>query len=465
MRLERVAEITGGTVVPAGADVDVSAVAHDSRAVTPGTLFLCVPGEHTDGHDHAPAAVRAGAVALVCERPLDLGVPEVQVASARVAMGRVAAEFHGHPSQHLAVVGVTGTNGKTTVVHLLAAILRHAGRRPAVIGTLTGARTTPEAPDLQVLLAGFLGAGNDTVAMEVSSHALALDRVLGTRFRVAVFTNLSPEHLDFHETMDEYFAAKRRLFTAEYSERAVVDVDDPRGRELLETAEIPTTGFSVDDLEDLEVGLTSSRFRWRGHPVELALGGRFNVANAVAAAEAAVALGLDASAVAAGLGAAGAVPGRFEPVDAGQDFAVVVDYAHTPDGLERLLQTSRELVGSGRVIVVFGCGGDRDRGKRPLMGAVAGRLADHVVLTSDNPRSEDPAAIIEGVRAGFDDRPDLVVDPDRRSAIAAALAEARADDLVVIAGKGHETVQIIGEETVPFDDRLVARELLEELDR
>jgi UDP-N-acetylmuramoyl-L-alanyl-D-glutamate--2,6-diaminopimelate ligase len=463
VHLQEVAEITAGTVVPTGADVDVAALAYDSRAVTPGALFLCVPGEHTDGHDHAPAAVAAGAVALLVERPLDLGVPEVQVPDARAAMGVVAAAFHGHPSDHLDVVGVTGTNGKTTVVHLLQAVLRHAGRRPAVIGTLTGARTTPEAPDLQALLAGYLGSGRDSVAMEVSSHALALDRVVGTRFRVAVFTNLTPEHLDFHASMDDYFAAKARLFTPAFSDRAVVDVDDPRGRELLARAEVPTTGFSVEDLEDLAVGLTGSRFRWRGEAVDLQLGGRFNVANALAAAEAAVALDLDPATVAAGLGDAPPVPGRFEPVDAGQPFGVVVDYAHTPDGLERLLETSRELVGDGRVIVVFGCGGDRDRAKRPLMGAVAARLADRVLLTSDNPRSEDPAAIIEEVRAGIDDPETLVIDPDRRSAIRRALDAAGPGDLVVVAGKGHEPVQIVGDRTLPFDDRAVARELLEEI--
>ena len=442
------------------AEVDVSGVAHDSRAVVRGDLFCCVRGEHTDGHDHAAAAVSAGAVALLCEHGLDLPVPQVVVPDVRVAMGPAAAAVHGNPSERLMVVGVTGTNGKTTTVHLLAAVLAHAGRRAQVIGTLTGTRTTPEAPELQQRFAEFLAEGIDTVAMEVSSHALALHRVDGTRFRVAVFTNLSAEHLDFHPTMESYFQAKARLFTPELADAAVVNVDDPRGRLLRDASVIPTRGFSLDEIEGLEVGQASSRFRWRGEHVTVPLGGRFNVANALAAAETAITLGIEPAVAAEGLAAAGPVPGRFEAVDAGQDFGVVVDYAHTPDGLERLLDTARELVGEGSVLLVFGCGGDRDTAKRPRMGEVAGRLADRVVLTSDNPRSEDPATIISQVRSGFDDDRTLLVEPDRRRAIAVALDEAAPGDLVVIAGKGHETTQTVGDTTVPFDDRAVARELL-----
>ncbi len=455
-------EVPGATLVagPQAHTPDVTGIAYDSRSVRQGDLFCCVRGENADGHDHAPAAVDRGAVALLCERALPLPVAQLRVADARVAMAVVAAAFHGHPSEQLVVTGVTGTNGKTTTVHLLQSVLEHAGRRTAQIGTLTGARTTPEAPDLQALLAGFVVEGFDAVAMEVSSHALALHRVDGTRFRVAVFTNLSAEHLDFHRSMEDYFQAKARLFTPELTDVAVVNLDDPRGRLLRDAAVVTTIGFSVQDLDDLEVGRTSSRFRWRGERVEVPLGGRFNVSNALAAAEAAITLGIEPAAVAEGLAAAGPVPGRFEPVEAGQDFGVVVDYAHTPDGLERLLETGRELVGAGRLIVVFGCGGDRDRAKRPLMGGVASRLADRVVLTSDNPRSEDPAVIIEQVRSGIDDVSNLVVEPDRRQAIGRALDEARAGDLVVIAGKGHEPVQIIGDRTLVFDDRAVARELL-----
>ncbi|MBL8778373.1 MAG: UDP-N-acetylmuramoyl-L-alanyl-D-glutamate--2,6-diaminopimelate ligase [Acidimicrobiales bacterium] len=455
--------LDGARLVGAGdgdGEVDVTGVAHDSRAVAPGDLFCCVRGEHADGHDHAAAAVGAGAVALLCERRLDLPIPQVVVPDARAAMGPAAAAVHGNPSEHLVVIGVTGTNGKTTTVHLLSSILEHAGRRAEVIGTLTGARTTPEAPELQRRFADFLAAGVEAVAMEVSSHALALHRVDGTRFRAAVFTNLSAEHLDFHATMEEYFQAKARLFTPELADAAVVNVDDPRGRLLRDAAIIPTRGFSLDEVDDLEVGHTSSRFRWRDQHVTVPLGGRFNVANALAAAETAITLGIEPAVAAEGLATAGPVPGRFEAVDAGQDFGVVVDYAHTPDGLERLLDTARELVGEGRLLLVFGCGGDRDTAKRPLMGEVAGRLADQVVLTSDNPRSEDPATIISEVRSGFDDDRTLLVEPDRRRAIAMALETADPGDLVVIAGKGHETTQTIGETTLPFDDRVVARELL-----
>ena len=456
------AELPGAELVPGTGDTDVelTGVSHDSRAVSPGDLFCCVRGEHADGHDHAPGAVAAGAVALLCERRLDVAVPQVLVADARRAMAPASAAVYGHPSARLEIVGVTGTNGKTTTVHLLRSVLAAAGRRAEVIGTLTGARTTPEAPELQRLLAGFVADGVDAVAMEVSSHALALHRVDGTRYRVAVFTNLSAEHLDFHASMEEYFQAKARLFTPELADAAVVNVDDPRGRLLLDAAVVPTRGYSVDQVDGLEVGRTASRFRWRGVDVAVPLGGRFNVSNALAAAEAAVTLGIDPAAVAEGLAAAGPVPGRFEAVEAGQPFGVVVDYAHTPDGLEHVLETARELAGDGRVLVVFGCGGDRDAAKRPLMGEVAARLADRVVLTSDNPRSEDPATIISQVRSGIDDDTNLLVEPDRRRAIALALEEARPGDLVVIAGKGHEAVQIVGDERREFDDRGVARELL-----
>ena len=462
-----VAEVPGARLAPGAGDgtgpaaaTSVTGIAHDSRAVVPGDLFCCVPGEHTDGHDHAPAAVAAGAAALLCERPLDLPVPQVLVADARVGRAPAAAAVHGHPSAALEMVGVTGTNGKTTTVHLLRAVLEAAGRRAEVIGTLTGARTTPEAPELQRQLARFVADGVEAVAMEVSSHALAHHRVDGTRLAVAVFTNLSAEHLDFHASMEEYFQAKARLFTPELADAAVVNVDDPRGRLLRDAAVIPTRGYSLDDVEGLSVGRVTSRFCWRNVEVTVPLGGRFNVTNALAAAEAAITLGIEPAAVAEGLAAAGPVPGRFEAVDAGQDFGVVVDYAHTPDGLEHLLGTARELVGQGRVIVVFGCGGDRDTAKRPLMGAAATRWDDRVVLTSDNPRSEDPATIISEVRSGIDDDTTLVVEPDRRRAIALALEAARPGDLVVIAGKGHEAYQQVGDERRPFDDRAVARELL-----
>ena len=449
---------------------EVTAITHDSASVVPGALFCCVPGERRDGHEFAPAAVAAGAPALLCERTVaGLDVTQVVVPSVRLAMGPAAAALFDHPSRRTPVVGVTGTNGKTTTTHLLAAALQAAGRPAEVIGTLSGARTTPEAPDLQARLAELAARGT-AAALEVSSHALVQHRVDGTWFSVAVFTNLSQDHLDFHPSMDDYFAAKASLFTARRVAVAAVNTDDPWGRRLLDmvTGTLPVRAFSLADAADLEVGARGSTFRWAGQPVRLRLGGVFNVTNALAAAVAAHELGADPTAVAEGLSSVTSVPGRFEEVDAGQPFTVVVDYAHTPASLEQVLTAARAGVtgaggngsGPGRVLVVFGCGGDRDRAKRPAMGEAATRLADVAVLTSDNPRREDPLAIIEEVRAGVSRPEVLVVEPDRRAAIARALASARPGDVVVVAGKGHEAVQVTGDEVVPFDDRVVVREEL-----
>jgi UDP-N-acetylmuramoyl-L-alanyl-D-glutamate--2,6-diaminopimelate ligase len=444
------------------ASIEISGVTHDSRAVAPGTLFCCVPGRVSDGHDHAPAAVAAGAVALLCERSLDLGAAEVVVASARTSMGPVAAAFHGHPSRSMDVVGVTGTNGKTTTTYLLRAILDHAGRRTGVIGTLDGVRTTPEAPDLQARLAELRDTGSTAVAMEVSSHALALERVRGTHFRVAVFTNLTQDHLDFHASMEDYFAAKARLFEPEYADEAVVNVDDPRGLLLQRAARIPTHGYSVkDDVSDLRLAAASSSGTWRGRQLVVPLGGAFNVANALAALASAMILGIDEDTALAGLAAAPPVPGRFERIETGLGFDVVVDFAHTPDGVEQVLRAGRAIT-RGRVLVVLGAGGDKDRDKRPLMGEAAGRFADLVFVTSDNPRSEHPSAIAEAVADGARrGTAEIRVELDRRAAIAAAIAAARDGDLVIVAGKGHEATQVIDDRVVPFDDRVVVREELE----
>jgi UDP-N-acetylmuramoyl-L-alanyl-D-glutamate--2,6-diaminopimelate ligase len=382
------------------------------------------------------------------------------VQDARSAMGPAAAAVVGWPSRALDVVGVTGTNGKTTTVHLLRSVLEAAGRPTGLIGTLTGARTTPEAPELQRALAAFRDEGRTAVTMEVSSHALAQRRVDGTRFAVAVFTNLSRDHLDFHGDMETYFRAKARLFSPELSERAVVNLDDAHGLLLERAAEIPTVGFRLADAEQLQVGRDGSRFRWRGAPVALTLAGSFNVSNALAAATAAAELGIEPATVAAGLTGAGPVPGRFELIERGQPFTVVVDYAHTPDGLAQLLEAARSIAGGRSVTVVFGAGGERDAEKRPMMGEMACQGADRVVLTSDNPRGEDPGAIIGAVQLGMDDCTDLVVEPDRRAAINLAVQHAQPGDVVVIAGKGHETTQTIGENVLPFDDRAVASDAL-----
>ncbi len=440
-----------------GPDPEVSAVVHDTRAVTPGALFCCVPGATVDGHDLAPAAVAAGAEALLVERRLDLDVPQLLVPAVRDAMGPVAAALWGHPSRAMTMLGVTGTSGKTTTTHLLDAIAGAAGRRGAVLGTLSGPRTTPEAPELQAWLAARRDEGVDTVAMEVSSHALAMGRVRATRFAVAVFTNLSHDHLDFHRDLDDYFEAKALLFTPAYADAAVVNLDDERGRTLAARDQVPTIGYRLSDAQDLEVTATSSAFTWRGERIALPLGGRFNVSNALAAATAAELVGVPTAAIAAGLAGAGAVPGRFEPIVAGQPFAVLVDYAHKPGALAGALAAARDAAAGGRVLLVVGAGGDRDASKRPEMGEVAARLADRVLLTSDNPRGEDPLAIIDAIRAGARGPAEVTVEPDRRAAIAQALAAAEPGDVVLIAGKGHEAVQVVGDESLPFDDRAVAR--------
>jgi UDP-N-acetylmuramoyl-L-alanyl-D-glutamate--2,6-diaminopimelate ligase len=444
----------------------ISSIEHDSRQVAPGALFCCVRGANVDGHDFAGAAVAAGAVALVVDHALDVDAPQVVVADVRAALGPLAAAVAGRPSRALSVVGITGTNGKTTVTYLLQAIFDAAGEPAAVLGTLSGARTTPEAPELQRWLAEQRDRGVRFVAMEVSSHALVMQRVRGTRYAVAVFTNLTRDHLDFHASMEEYFAAKAELFRSEYAERAVVNADSPHGRILADTAEVPTVTYSVDDVVDLSVGAAASSFTWRGERVELALGGRFNVSNALAAAETAVALGFAPATVAAGLSRPIVIPGRFQVVDEGQPFSVVVDFAHTPDGLEQLLRSAREVIDPARrVHVVFGCGGDRDATKRAPMGEVAARLADRVVLTADNSRGEPTGDIIAAIRQGFDTAPerragDLVIEPDRRRAIDVTLAGAEPGDIVLVAGKGHERTQTIGDTVVPFDDVAVVSELL-----
>jgi UDP-N-acetylmuramoyl-L-alanyl-D-glutamate--2,6-diaminopimelate ligase len=457
LRAVPVKQIVGDPAV-----VEVTSVVHDSRSVTDGALFCCVRGALVDGHEFAAGAVDAGAVALLCERTLPLTVAQAVVPETRTAMGRIASSFHGDPSRALEVVGVTGTNGKTTTTHLLQSILDVAGRPAAVIGTLTGARTTPEATELQAQLAALRDEGIQAVAMEVSSHALAQHRVDGTWFRVGVFTNLSRDHLDFHHTLDDYFEAKARLFTPERCATAVVNVDDPWGRRLAERLTIPWQPCSLGLVEDIEIHADWTRCTWEGVELRVPLGGRFNLMNALAAAVTAQTLGISPATIAEGLSQVGPVAGRFEAVAAGQPFRVFVDYAHTPDGLEQLLIAAREIAGEGHVLVVFGAGGDRDHTKRAPMGEVAARLADQVVLTSDNPRSEDPSAIIDAVLEGIPGHlSGLVVEPDRRAAIDTAISRAHAGDVVVIAGKGHETTQITGDVIVPFDDRAVARELIE----
>lgn len=478
MDLARVIAALAPADVVHRADVNISELAYDSRAVEPGALFFCVSGEQADGHEFAAEAIDRGAVALVVERPLELRFPQLIVSDARQAMADIAATFYGHPSHELAVAGVTGTNGKTTTSFLVFAMLAAAGFRPGLLGTIESRvggerrpalRTTPEAIDLQRTLREMVDVGNRSCAMEATSHGAALDRLEGIRFAVLAFTNLSHDHLDFHGTLERYFAAKRQLFLAGDRPPAAVNVGDAHGRRLADELRGPgherllTFGFDVNaDVrpEGLELTSAGARFTAAGIPIRTYLLGRFNVENVLAAVAMARLLDLPDDAVARGAESLRGVPGRFEPVGEGQPFAVVVDYAHTPDSLANALRTARDL-SSGRVICVFGCGGDRDRSKRPLMGEVASRGADLVVVTSDNPRSEEPHAIATEIVAGA--VTDVEVELDRARAIGHALEVALPGDVVLVAGKGHEQGQEIAGRVHSFDDREVAREALRRL--
>ena len=457
-RLDAVGGRVGLTVSAAAAMLRIDDVEHDSRRVGPAMLFCCVPGANTDGHDHAAAAVEAGAAAVLAERALGLDVPELIVPSVRAAMGPVAALVHGDPSTTLDVVGVTGTNGKTTTVRLVAGIMAEFGVRAREIGTLTGVRTTPEAPELQRLLGQARHQGGSLVAMEVSSHALDQGRVDGTRFRVVAFTNLGIDHLDHHGTMESYFAAKRRLFSSNFADLAIIDTRGPYGVRLADEVDLPVVRITDEHLAKAETGPRRSRFPWHSQMIDLPLGGIFNVANALLAAEIVLGLGYEPEAIAAALAAAPTVPGRFETIDEGQPFTVIVDYAHTPEGIEVVLDAARAVT-ERSLVIVFGAGGDRDTTKRPKMGEAARRLADRVVVTSDNPRGEAPDSIISAIVSGMA-RPPELIEPDRRAAIRHAIAGARKGDVVLIAGKGHESTQTIGSDVIEFDDRDVARDEL-----
>jgi UDP-N-acetylmuramoyl-L-alanyl-D-glutamate--2,6-diaminopimelate ligase len=511
MRLD---ELTAGLasaaagVLGTGGAPEITGLAYDSRAIHGGELFFCVSGFQSDGHDYAPQAIANGAAALVVERPLGLGVPEVLVDSARAAMAPLAARFYGDPTAELRVVGITGTNGKTTTAYLLQALLEATGEQCGLLGTVKSlvggqeravTRTTPEAIDLQADFRAMLDGGDRACAIEVSSHALELGRTDSTHFAAAVFTNLTQDHLDFHDTMEDYFQAKRLLFAPNAPGVSIVNVGDPYGRRLAQELDDVKT-FAVEapaDYSATELGCDFAGCSFTLHApetdteraVRLPMPGRFNVANALGALAAAHQLGGELDALIAALERGVHVPGRFEPVDEGQDFAVLVDYAHTPDSLENVLDAARELIAArngagGRVVCVFGAGGDRDRGKRPLMGEIAARLADVTIVTSDNPRSEEPEQIIAEIMAGVArvvgtasgassaTGPDAQSDAaaaqapvrsitDRAIAIDEAIAQAQPGDVLVIAGKGHEQGQeFAGGRKLPFDDAAVARKAL-----
>ena len=448
------------------AAVRIRAVTMDSRECVPGSLFVAVRGASTDGHDHAGQAVANGAVAVLVECPvqgLPDGVPQVIVSDTRAAVGHVASRFWDDPSSRLRVIGVTGTNGKTTTAAMIAAAAAAGGMSVRTYGTLTGLRTTDEAPRLQQTLAQCAASGVDVVVMEVSSHALAMRRTDGTRFAVAAFTNLGRDHLDFHGGEEQYFAAKARLFLEGMCARAVINRDDPHGRILVERTAVPTATFSREDASRVTGDADGARFVWRGVDVSIPIAGDFNVDNALCAATVAAEMGLEPRTIAAGLAATGQVPGRFEMIAVRGRPRVVVDYAHTPDGLEQVIRAARRFT-SGAVTAVFGCGGDRDAGKRPLMGAAAAKWADRVVITSDNPRSEDPERIVAAIAAGIpiSDLDRVTMETDRRTAIRNAIDAACEDDVVLVLGKGHEKTQEFAGAQVPFDDRDVVRAHLAE---
>ncbi|MFN2614104.1 MAG: UDP-N-acetylmuramoyl-L-alanyl-D-glutamate--2,6-diaminopimelate ligase [Actinomycetota bacterium] len=475
--LAELASVVGARTTGSAAIRDL---AYDTRALTAGSLFFCIPGHRVDGHELASDAVARGATALVVERALDVKVPQMIVESVRAAMGPIAAAFFDHPSRALSLVGVTGTNGKTTSVWMLENVFRQAGMKPGLISNIERHigdeivpvdRNTPESIDLQRLLARMRDAGVRAAAMEVTSEGIAEGRVEGTHYSCAVFTNLTQDHLNYHGTMENYFQAKALLFRSDMAERAVVNVDDTYGCRLVEMLDIPCTTFAIDAPADVRArDITSdargSRFvadaGGETTDVDVKIPARHNVANALGVIATANALGISLRHAAAGIAATLGVAGRLEAIDAGQDFTVLVDYAHTPDSLENVLRAARDFTPAGaRLVVVFGCGGDRDRGKRPLMGRIGVDLADRAIITSDNPRSEDPRAIISEIETGARDagKP-YDVEPDRRAAIQMAIADARTGDVIVIAGKGHESGQEFADHTIPFDDRSVARDAL-----
>ncbi|HUC93138.1 MAG TPA: UDP-N-acetylmuramoyl-L-alanyl-D-glutamate--2,6-diaminopimelate ligase [Paenibacillus sp.] len=489
MRLSELAEMLL-TARPEGGEVRIEGIETDSRKVKPGDLFICLPGHTVDGHDYAQAAVDGGAVALVVQRRLDIAVPQIVVKDSRLAMAVMAGRYYGSPSERMKLIGVTGTNGKTTVTYLVEKIMQDAGYAAGVIGTIErrfGGRafpmsgTTPEALELQRYLHEMAEAGTAYCAMEVSSHALEQGRVKGCRFRTAVFTNLTQDHLDYHGTMERYAGAKQLLFSrlgntyaAEADRRsyAVLNADDEASASFARatSAEVITYGVDRDAdvrASDIRIAARGTSFRaatFRGETdITLRMVGKFNVYNALAALSCALIEGIPLEAAKASLEAVPGVPGRVESVDAGQPFTVVVDYAHTPDGLENVLKAVREFA-TRKVLCVFGCGGDRDRTKRPIMGRIAASYADYVIVTSDNPRTEEPHAILADIEAGLRadgvaaERYELLV--DRRAAIEKAVEMASPGDVVLIAGKGHETYQIIGNKTLDFDDRLVAEQAI-----
>jgi len=486
MWLQELMDNLPGIALESASRVRITGISYDSRRVMPGDLFVALKGEKTDGTLFIREAIQKGAVALASDHEFAFRptVPVLKVQDARQFLAQASRCFFHDPASHLRLAAITGTNGKTTTCHLMDAVFRRAGLHSCLLGTLgvkiggrllPSAHTTPEASDLHAFLLQAVQDGCTHGTLEVSSHALAMKRVFGAHFAVGVFSNLTPEHLDFHGDMESYYQAKRLLFTpagANGIETAVINIDDPYGRRL--AAEVPGSVLRYGFDRDAGLHVIDCRTSIAGTVLHLAtpngelsirspLVGQPNVYNIMAAAGAALSLGIDPGHICQGIESLEGVPGRLELVRSGQDFTVIVDYAHTPDALDKLLQTVRQLT-RGRVVTVFGCGGDRDRKKRPSMGEIAARLSDFVVATSDNPRTEDPLEILREIEPGLKRGPSPYrLEPDRRQAIRSALALADADDAVVIAGKGHEGYQVVGTRTLPFDDRMVAQELIHQL--
>lgn len=469
-------------------DIEITGLTNDSREVRPGSLFFCVPGTKLDGHDFAQEAIINGAAALVIENEAVTiaGVAVIVVADARTAQGKMAEMFYGTGHKKIKIVGVTGTNGKTTTTYIIESILKAWGKKTGVIGTVEyrvgdesrpASRTTPDSLDLHKMIDEMDKASVEVIVMEVSSHALDLARVDEIRFDAVVFTNLSQDHLDYHEDLEDYFQAKAKLFTMHKGKPSkpvfCINIDDKFGQRLIQMLGGAEYKFGFTEnanviASDIKISHKGTEFTLRTEAgsgiIETNLCGSFNVSNNLAAASAALALGCPIHSVIDGASQRIEVPGRFEDIDCGQDFSVIVDYAHTPDGLQNLLTLAREIAGDNRIITVFGCGGDRDHGKRPKMGEVAARLSDYVIVTSDNPRSEDPIAIIEEIKKGLlPSNAEHEVEVDRKNAIKQALISAKARDLIIIAGKGHEAIQEFKGFSVPFDDRIICRQLLMEL--
>ncbi len=463
-------------------DTEIKGIAYDSRKVQEGYLFVAVSGFKSDGHNFIQSAINNGAAAIIVEQNVDtVNLPVVQVNSSREALAKLSAKFYDNPSQDLTVIGVTGTNGKTTTTYLIESILNNLGLKTGLIGTIknklgnseeNSSRTTPESLDLQRMFSEMLEDGVTHVVMEVSSHALDLDRVLEVDFDRQVFTNLSQDHLDFHQSFEEYLAAKTKLFTMN-DNPSIINLDDSRSSHLITEAQGQIISYGIR--EDAQIKASGIKVTQKGVSyqllspeealdIKLNLTGRFNVYNSLAAIGTVYSLGFSLREIKIGLESIAGVPGRFQIIDQGQDFGVIVDYAHTPDGMENVLHTANEFT-QGRKIVVFGCGGDRDSKKRPIMGRIGVKLGDFAIVTSDNPRSEDPMGIIEDIEAGIKaeskvEKEDYIIIEDRRRAIEKAIEVANAKDIVIIVGKGHETYQILKEQTIDFDDREVARSAL-----